>query len=160
MGVNSTELWTNLGLCCFYAAQYDMALSCFDRALALANDDNMADVWYNVGHVAVGIGDLGLAYQAFRVAVSVDSSHAEAYNNLGVLEMRKGNVEASRSNFITASRLADFLFEPLYNGALLSYKLGDFQESYNLVTKALTNFSDHADGQELLRALKTQFIQQ
>lgn len=74
MGVNNTELWNNLALCCFYAQQvshmhsldthysahahtvctatfshffqYDMTLSCFERALALAEDDNMADVWY------------------------------------------------------------------------------------------------------------------
>lgn len=45
MGVQNTELWNNLGLCCFYASQYDMTLSCFERALALASDENMADVW-------------------------------------------------------------------------------------------------------------------
>lgn len=28
---------------------------------------SMADVWYNVGHVGVALGDLGLAYQAFKV---------------------------------------------------------------------------------------------
>lgn len=62
----------------------------------------MSEVWYNIGHVAIGIGDVGLAYQAFRVAVNVDSSHAESFNNLGVLEMRKGNLEAARNNFGTA----------------------------------------------------------
>jgi tetratricopeptide repeat protein 8 len=46
MGVQNAELLNNLGLCCFYSAQYDLALSCFDRALALADDDNMADIWY------------------------------------------------------------------------------------------------------------------
>jgi hypothetical protein len=71
MGVNNTEIWTNLGLCCFYASQYDMTLSCFEKALALASDDAMADVWYNIGQVAIGIGDLGLAYQSFKIAVSV-----------------------------------------------------------------------------------------
>ena len=63
MGVSTPELWNNLGLCCFYASQYDMALSCLDRALSLASDNSMADVWYNIGQVAIGIGDLGLAYQ-------------------------------------------------------------------------------------------------
>ena len=41
MGVYSTELWNNLGLCCFYASQYDMTLSCFNRALQLADDTSM-----------------------------------------------------------------------------------------------------------------------
>ena len=45
------ELWNNMGLCCFYAGQYDLTLSCFERALMLADDDNMADVWYNIGQV-------------------------------------------------------------------------------------------------------------
>jgi tetratricopeptide repeat protein 8 len=33
-----------------------MALSCLERALALANDDTLADVWYNIGQVAIGVG--------------------------------------------------------------------------------------------------------
>ena len=53
MGVYNTELFNNLGLCCFYAQQYDMALNCFERALNLATDENMADVWYNIGQVAL-----------------------------------------------------------------------------------------------------------
>jgi tetratricopeptide repeat protein 8 len=32
---------------------------------------------------------LGLAYQAFKIAISVDPNHAESYNNIGVLELRK-----------------------------------------------------------------------
>lgn len=41
-----------------------MCLSvCVDRALSLADDDQMADVWYNIGHIGISLGDLGLAYQ-------------------------------------------------------------------------------------------------
>lgn len=61
MGVYNVELFTNLGLCCFYAQQYDMALHCFQRALGLASDENVADVWYNIGHVAL-VGQLELVY--------------------------------------------------------------------------------------------------
>ncbi|KAF0699153.1 Aste57867_10274 [Aphanomyces stellatus] len=154
MDVNTTELWCNVGLCCFYASQYDMTLSCFERALALASDDNMADVWYNIGQVAVGIGDLGLAYQAFKIAVSVDSNHAESYNNLGVLELRKGNVEQARAHFQFADSLATFMFEPSYNRALLAYKVGDFQDAYTKVTKALQVYPEHSDSLELKRQLE------
>eukprot|EP00668_Euglena_longa_P014170 GGOE01018146.1.p1 GENE.GGOE01018146.1~~GGOE01018146.1.p1 ORF type:complete len:526 (+),score=174.79 GGOE01018146.1:54-1580(+) len=157
MGVNNTELWNNLGLCCFYASQYDMTLSCFERALALAKDDNMADIWYNIGQVAIGIGDLGLAYQAFKVAISVDSNHAESFNNLGILELRKGNVDQARTNFQTAARLAEHMHEPLFNGGLLAFKLGDFQESFTLTTKALEVYPEHAESLELRRQLKQHF---
>lgn len=54
MGVYNCQLFNNLGLCCFYAQQYDMTLTSFERALFLAaNEEETADVWYNLGHVAV-----------------------------------------------------------------------------------------------------------
>nr|XP_014341424.1 PREDICTED: tetratricopeptide repeat protein 8 isoform X2 [Latimeria chalumnae] len=94
MGVYNCELFNNLALCCFYAQQYDMTLSSFQRALSLAtNDEEVADVWYNLGHVAVGIGDLNLAYQCLKLCLANNNNHAEAYNNLAVLEMRKGHTE-------------------------------------------------------------------
>ena len=37
------------------------------------------------------------------------------------------------------------MFEPAFNGALVAYKVTDFQESYKLVKKALTIYPDHAD---------------
>ena len=157
MGVSTPELWNNLGLCCFYASQYDMALSCLDRALSLASDNSMAEIWYNIGQVAIGIGDLGLAYQAFKIAISVDSSHAEAYSNLGVLELRKGNVDAARSNFRAVQTMAPHMFEPFFNGALLAYKLGDFQESFELASKALALCEGHQDSLELLKQLRQHF---
>ena len=134
-----------------------MALSCLERALSLSSDDAMADVWYNIGQVAIGIGDLGLAYQAFKIAISEDSNHAEAYTNLGVLELRKGNIDAARSNFNTAHTLAPHMFEPCFNGALLAFKLGDFQDSYELAQKSLVAFPDHHDSHELLKQLRTHF---
>ena len=53
MGVYNAELFNNLGLCCFYAQQYDMTLTCFERALSLADDQTLPDVWFNIGHVAL-----------------------------------------------------------------------------------------------------------
>lgn len=77
----------------------------------MADDTNTADIWYNIGHIAIGIGDLGLAYQAFKIAVSSNPSHAESFNNLGVLELRKGNLEQAKANFQNSAQLAQF-FEP------------------------------------------------
>jgi len=57
MGVYNAELYNNLGLCCFYAQQYDMTLNCFTRALAIATDENVSDIWYNLSHVAL-VGNL------------------------------------------------------------------------------------------------------
>lgn len=157
MGVSNAELWNNLGLCCFYASQYDITLSCFERALSLANDESMPDIWYNIGQIAIGIGDVGLAYQAFKITVSSDPNHAEAFNNLGILELRKGNVDQARNNFTTSASLSEFMHEPLFNSALLSFKLGEFQDAFNLVNKALEVYPEHVESKELKTQLQENF---
>lgn len=53
MGLYNAELFNNLGLCCFFAQQYDMVMICFERALSLAINENAADVWYNIAHIAI-----------------------------------------------------------------------------------------------------------
>lgn len=37
-----------------------------------------------------------MAYQCFKLALAFNNDHAEAYNNLAVLELRKGRVEQVR----------------------------------------------------------------
>lgn len=53
MGLYNAELFNNLGLCSFYAQQFDVVTACFENALRLALDDNAADVWYNISHIAI-----------------------------------------------------------------------------------------------------------
>uniref|UniRef100_A0A3Q0RJB7 Tetratricopeptide repeat domain 8 n=1 Tax=Amphilophus citrinellus TaxID=61819 RepID=A0A3Q0RJB7_AMPCI len=158
MGVYNCQLYNNLGLCCFYAQQYDMTLSSFERALALvANDEEQADVWYNIGHVAVGIGDLTLAYQCFKLTLAFNNDHAEAYNNLAVLELRKGHVEQSKAFLQTAASLAPHMYEPHFNLSILSEKIGDLQSSYSAAQKSEDAFPEHVDTQQLLRQLRQHF---
>jgi len=153
-GLNAcAELWNNVGLCCFFSGQYDMTLRCFENALAASDDSTMADVWYNIGQVGIAIGDLGLAYQCFKIAISIDPAHGEAYNNLGVLEVRKGNQLDAASNFSQAKSTYQFTYEPRFNQALLAYKQGNFNLSYKCVQEALQLFPDHPESNELLSNL-------
>ncbi|KAM3717571.1 Tetratricopeptide repeat protein [Dirofilaria immitis] len=77
MGVNSAELFMNLGLCCFFCQQFDLAISCIERAQASANDDVIADVWYNTGNVFLSSGDVKMASRCFQLAMAADPNHAE-----------------------------------------------------------------------------------
>ncbi|XP_021566644.1 tetratricopeptide repeat protein 8 isoform X4 [Carlito syrichta] len=158
MGVYNCQLFNNLGLCCFYAQQYDMTLTSFERALSLAvNEEEAADVWYNLGHVAVGIGDTNLAHQCFRLALVNNNNHTEAYNNLAVLEMRKGHIEQARALLQTASSLAPHMYEPHFNFATVSDKIGDLQRSYEAAQKSEAAFPDHVDTQHLIKQLRQHF---
>eukprot|EP01038_Epipyxis_sp_PR26KG_P007096 gene7096-9682_t len=158
MGVNNTEVWNNIGLCCFFSSQYDFALGCFERAINMANDEEMADVWYNIGHVGISLGDLGLAYQAFKVAASIDPNHGEALNNIAVLEMRRQKFDLAKSCLSTSCDVAPHLFEPLYNSSLMSYRMGDFQDAYILSSKALKLYPNHIDSKELQSLLHKTFL--
>jgi tetratricopeptide repeat protein 8 len=148
---------------------------------------------YNIGHVGISLGDLGLAYQAFKVAVSVDANHGEALNNIAVLEMRRQKFEVAKACLSTACEVAPHIFEPLYNSgnvcnqrvvalcagcvsrnwvrgnvctnsialcaaALMSYRMGDFQDSYTLASKALKLHSQHVDSKELQSMLQKTFL--
>lgn len=64
-----------------------------------------------------------LATECLRLCIAADGNHAPAYNNLGVLEMRRGRTAHARAFFQTAARLAGYLFEPSFNHALLAFEV-------------------------------------
>jgi len=122
MGVHNSELFNNIGLCCFYAQQYDLILSCFEKALGLATGDlQLADIWYNLGHVALGVGDSSLAYQCFRLSLVHNNENPEAYNNLGILEMAHNRHDLAKAFFQAAQSLGPLMFEANFNSGFLSY---------------------------------------
>ncbi|XP_056624512.1 tetratricopeptide repeat protein 8 isoform X2 [Triplophysa dalaica] len=158
MGVFNCQLYNNLGLCCFYGQQYDMSLSSFERALSLvSSDEEQADIWYNLGHVGVGIGDLTLAYQCFKLTLAFNNNHSEAYNNLAVLELRRGRIEQAKAFLQTAASLSPHMYEPHFNYATLSDKLGDLQSSYMAAQKSEDAFPEHVDTQQILKNLRQHF---
>ncbi|PWV05542.1 Bardet-Biedl syndrome 8 protein [Trypanosoma cruzi] len=155
MGVQTTELWNNLGLCCFYSSQYDIALSCLQRAVAISTEDEtLADVWYNIGHIGIGTGDLGLAHRAFKVALGANPRHAEALNNLAVLNLNIGQVDQAMNDLAMAIEVSPEQHEPLYNFALLAFKAGNFEKSYKLLTQALEACPDHPESALLQATLR------
>ena len=91
------------------------------------------------------------------MAVSVDHNHAESFNNLGVLELRNGGIFAAKSNFSVSQKLAPYMFEAFFNAALVTYKLGDYQESYRLVKSSLEAYPDHFYSKEVRRHLDALF---
>uniref|UniRef100_A0A8C9XZK7 Tetratricopeptide repeat domain 8 n=1 Tax=Sander lucioperca TaxID=283035 RepID=A0A8C9XZK7_SANLU len=138
MGVYNCQLYNNLGLCCFYAQQYDMTLSSFERALALvANDEEQADVWYNLGHVAV----VKLVFQISIFYLNYD-------NNSNII---------MSTILMTAASLAPHMYEPHFNLSILSEKIGDLQSSFTAAQKSEDSFPEHVDTQQLLKQLRQHF---
>ena len=159
MGVGDSEVWNNVGLCCYYSLQYDMSLSCFGRALeeAAGEASVLSAVWYNIGCVALGIGDTTLAHQAFEVAASIDPHHAESYTNAALLDLRASNTNSARANLLLAEKHGEHLFEPFYNSAVLDFKAGDVAGAFTKVQRALSIFPKHPETLELLGQINLRF---
>eukprot|EP00117_Sycon_ciliatum_P050601 scpid40446/ scgid1469/ Tetratricopeptide repeat protein 8; Bardet-Biedl syndrome 8 protein homolog len=157
MGVSSTDIYNNLALCCFYSHNYESAFACFDRALGMANDEEMADVWYNIGCVCVSMCALDFATYAFKLSLAANSNNAESYNNLGVLCIRQRKTDMAKQMFSTSIDLNPTLYEANYNKARLLETFGDFAGSYSCAEKALEGFPDHFGSKCLLENLKSFF---
>jgi tetratricopeptide repeat protein 8 len=158
MGVTAPELFNNLALSCYYAQQYDMALGCFERAVQQADDDEtLADVWYNVSHVGISLGDIRFAVQCLKLAVTCNPAHAEAFTNLGALEHRQGNSAQARAHYTAAVKHGEQLYEPHYNLAILAEDDGDTEACYRAASAAAELFPEHKGAQKLLGRLKALF---
>ena len=158
LGISSGEIWNNLGLCAYYSNQYDLCMSCFERGLLIADEEVSSEIWYNISHVAIGVGDLPFAYQALKVSLQYNKNHFEAQNNLGVLESRKGNKKEAYSNYMLAKSSTDFSFEPHYNFAVVCYKSGDLEKSLCSVKKSLEIYPDHFDSVELKQTITKELV--
>lgn len=158
MGVHTAEVWTNMGLCAFYTFQVELSLSCLSRALTLCKDDaQRADVWYNIGHVGIGMGNCSFAERAFRLAVGADATHAEALNNLAVLAFQKSKEKTGRRLLDTAVMAAPELTEALYNTAVLSFEAGQLEVAQQMVMRVLEANPDHPEAVVLRRKLRETF---
>ena len=98
-----------------------------------------------------------MAEQALEIAVCLDSSHAEALNNLGILLQEDGK-EASGKVFLHRARAAkEEVFEPVYNCAIHAMNDGNLQTAFDLVKRALDICPDHEESKKMHKRLLTAF---
>ncbi len=156
MDAGSSPVWCNIGLCCHHIGQSDLALQAFQRSLLRASSADLPDVWYNISHVALSLGEMGLARHALHCCLAFDPMHHGALNNLGVLEMRAGNVEAARLHY--AAGMDGDGHEPELNQALLAYKLGNVEAAYRLVQGVLDGCPDEQQALQLKLKIEGDFL--
>uniref|UniRef100_A0A7E4W893 TPR_REGION domain-containing protein n=1 Tax=Panagrellus redivivus TaxID=6233 RepID=A0A7E4W893_PANRE len=159
MGVNKPELLMNIGLCCFYCQQFDLALGCVDQALTAATDDVSADLWYNAAHIMLANCNTKMAQRCLRLALAANPDHAESLCNLGVLKMHEGNNYQAKNLFTSATIKGPNLFETHYNLALLCSHMGFYAEALRSVKQSLALFPEHVQSKQLLSNLMIQFTQ-
>ena len=99
MGVHTAEIFNNIAICCLNTQQFDLIFPCIEKALTLARDAVLADVWYNIGHVGLVVGNLHLSCLCWQLALTYNVTHAEAANNLAAVAMMQGRIDEGKSFF-------------------------------------------------------------
>ncbi|KAJ3024444.1 UNVERIFIED_CONTAM: Tetratricopeptide repeat protein 8 [Siphonaria sp. JEL0065] len=149
-----------LGLCAFYSQQFNSALPCFEHALELStNDATTADVWFNISHVAINVGDFELAQNSLKLAVSFNPSHGEAWNNLAIIEYQMlGDEATTESHLKTSQRVDESIHASSYNLAVLALARGDMEASFENAQKSLQRSNDDTLTTELVNKLNEMLV--
>lgn len=155
LGVNNTEIWNNIAVCLFNNSQFDLFFPCVKKALTMTEDPSMlTDLWYNISQMCMMMGEKEAAYRALKISLNYDGSNAEALTNMGIFELKKGRVDSALYNFKLAMKENQYLFEPHFNYAINCYKIGRYEEAFEVIKKALDIYPDHTDSKKLLGLLK------
>ena len=100
----SVGYWYNKGVSLADAALHEKALYCFDKAIAL--DENDARVWFKRGISQFHIKLLSAAAISFGKVLSFEPNNAAALNNLGVTYTQMQEFEKADACFKRAAELA------------------------------------------------------
>jgi tetratricopeptide repeat protein 8 len=157
LGVANAAVYNNLAIAAMGWGDFGSVGPAIVAALSLASTaDERADVWYNVSHVAMTAGDLNLAEQSLLIATSLSLKSAEAFNNLGLLELKKRNVQKSLSAFRAATEANPEMHEPWFNLALVYQRIGQLQEAFYAAKEAARLFPGSTETMELVNTIQQQ----
>ena len=159
LGFGSPEILNNLGLCSFFANQFDLCITCFEKALLYPeiNDLTSSDIWYNLSCAAIYIGDISMAKQSLKISLSFNDKNLEALNNMAVLDMKDGLYEQAKNGFENACKTNEFLYEPFYNLAVIKFNQGDHEEAYKYANLSVEKAPNLFETKDLLSKIQKQF---
>ncbi len=86
----------NLGVLSFTDGDYASAAGYFEESLSFENDDVR---YYNLGLALRKLGDRSEASDAFGKSLSINPFNYAALNELGLMEMRSGNISRAKEFF-------------------------------------------------------------
>ncbi len=120
----------------FYAkGQYDLALSDFNKAIAL--EPGHAEPYNNRGVIFDKLGDTELAITDYNKAIDLDPHYAEAYFNRGLVLSRQGKISEAVKDYTTAIRLRPGISQAYNNRGLLLSGLGHFHAALDDYNQAI-----------------------
>ena len=157
LGIANPAVLNNLAITALGAGDYGTVGPAIVAALTLATTpEERADVWYNMSHVAITAGDMNLAQQSLLISTSLSPSSGEAFNNLGLLELKKKNVQKSLAAFRAATEANPEMHEPWFNMALVYQRIGQLQEAHYAAKEAVKLYPMFTEAVQLLESIEKQ----
>jgi tetratricopeptide (TPR) repeat protein len=116
---------------------------------AIAEGDNVADAYCNLGILELEQGDAPKALDCFTLALKNEPRHVEAHYDLANLYFDSGDLRLARLHYESAAALEPS-FSPLYyNLALVYYELDDLTAAF----EALHRYKELAPEDEEMQAI-------
>jgi Tfp pilus assembly protein PilF len=136
---NDRQSHVNLALAHKKLAQTDLMVAHLDSALAI--DSGSVVALNNRGVAYLVAGDLYMAKNMFRLALSIQPQSMELRNNLALVLMRQGSWESAKLMYAEAMAMAPTMAEPYYNLGLLFASLGQRDSAMACYDSALVRDS-------------------
>ena len=111
----------------FAAGEFDLAIECYNKAIALDPED--AEAFYNRGLAYDKKGEFDLAIQDFDQAIALNPEDAKAFYNRGVAYNKKGEFDRAIEDFNQAIALNPEYAKAFYNRGLAYIDKGEFDRA-------------------------------
>jgi Flp pilus assembly protein TadD len=116
------EEWLHKGIDAFKAMNYEEAIKCFKKAIAI--NPNNEEIHYNLGIAYHDKGTLDEAITAFKKALALNPGYADAHYNLGITYDRKEMLDKAIVEFKEAIALESNSADTHHNLGYTYYKKG------------------------------------
>ena len=140
---NEPLLYNISGVCYKAIGQLDVAVECFEKALAIKPD--YTEVNYNLGLTLQELGQLDAAVESYKKALAVNPNYAEAHNNLGVTLKELGQLDTAVECYEKAITTQPDYAEAHNNLGLAFYELDQVNAAVESYKKALAIKPDYAE---------------
>jgi len=140
---NESLLYNINGVCFKASDQLEMAVKCFEKAVAIKPD--FTDAHYNLGLTLQELNQLDAAVKSYQVTLALQSNYVKAHNNLGVIYKEFGQMGDAVKSFEQAIGFQPDYAEAHNNLGTTFQELGQLNEAVNCYKKALSIQPDYIE---------------
>jgi len=132
---NESLLYNINGVCFQATGQLEMAVKCFEKAVAIKPD--FADAHFNLGLMLQELNKLKAAVKSYKVTLALQNNYVKAHNNLGIIYKELGQMRDAVKSYEQAIDLQPDYAEAYNNLGITLQELGQLDEAVNCYKKAL-----------------------